>query len=82
MPRLRPRPPAHAPDLPHLRLQGEGVVVDIDDFDQLANYPQACRERFMAATRPGHVESKRAIDRILDDFLLWMEAFGDLLPDA
>lgn len=54
------------------------------EFSQVANYPLACREAFLAKTGKCQTASlgvKRhfiypAVDEILDDYLAWLDIFG------
>lgn len=62
----------------------ENPVFKAPAFDEVANYPLACRQRFLGATARLPMASPGLrlyfilpeVDQILDDYLLWQDAFG------
>lgn len=63
----------------------EKSTVDGLEFSQVANYPAECRARFLEQTGklPTASWHRRQlfilpeVDKILDDYLLWLAAYGD-----
>ena len=63
-------------------------VFKAPEFDQVANYPLKCRERFLGACRarsaaPFHVDKRRFEAEAwaaADDFLCWHAVYGDDAP--
>jgi hypothetical protein len=61
----------------------QNPVFKAPDFDEVANYPLVCRERFLASTARLRMASPGLrryfvlpeIDQILDDYLLWCKIY-------
>lgn len=63
----------------------QNPVFKAPDFDEVANYPLVCRERFLGLTVRAQTASHGVfvhfllpqIDAVLDEYLTWLAVYGD-----